>query len=673
MQPSGMRRLERPARRLPHWNRRRFTLLIGTACTAWADLACGQPAAPPAPAVARIEQPAAPVAFETVRPGPPTPLSPTAAPVPDKLPDLTAVSGWSIPPIRWGGSTTSNYNWNDSSASRTFNETQTLNLRASSYVYQPWYAQVSGNVGLLSGNARLSSDQSAATTTSRNTALTYGGNLALFPQSRFPFQAYLQTSDSRARANAMGAHSTAIRMGARQSYRPQTGPETYSASADRSIVTAGSVRSVVDALQGAYATTITDHSVSTSARFSRNSGDIGGQGSNLLNLSGSHSWRADEEFTVASSASYMRNQTRMLTGTGLSMNNSQIVQAGSAVTWLPDEELPLTVSGGANILHMTTETEAAKGQLSNLSSYANANYRFSENLSAAAGLTLAQSQGNGISQFSSGQNASLSYSGNPLVFGNYSYNWGTGAGITNQVITGGAANRNVSGQIQHSVLRSVKLATTSVLVLNASQGYSVAQSNGTGQSGVLTHAGGGSLRLAVGEDTMGMLNATVSDSISTGQFPSHFRSLSTQGNMQMQLSSRSTLTANLNFIVNQQLTAPMAVQTVTPTLPTTAATTSNGSTTMNGAGQLSYAHRSPFNISNLIYSAMLQANASQTNIRLQAGDGTALGWQTGNVFQHNADYRLGRLVFRLTNSFATLNGKKNASLFLMMSREIGDF
>ncbi|MBI4984566.1 MAG: hypothetical protein HZC24_04275 [Rhodocyclales bacterium] len=650
-------------------HRRRPGLPLGVACAAWIGIASAQ-----TPAAPVVEQPETPVAFEAVTPGPPSSVSPAAVPKSENLPDLAAVAGWGIPPIRWGGNTTSNYGWNESAAgATTFTETQTVGLRGSSYIYQPWYAQVSGDLGLLTGTSKQSGGDSVESNSSRSTSLTYGGNLNLFPQSRFPFQAYVQSSDSRASANAMGSHYTALRMGARQSYRPETGPETYSASADRSIVATSDVRSVVDALQGGFATSIAEHGISANARYSRNSGDVGGQGSSLLSLNAAHSWHSDEELTVASSANFTNNQIRMLTGGGLSINDSQVVQLGSSVTWLPDEDLPLTVIGGGSFLRMNTMTETASADLSNLTGYANASYRFSNNFSANAGLTVAQNQSAGIRQVAAGQSASVSYSGNPLTFGDYSYNWGTGAGISNQMITGAAANRNLSGQVQHSVLRNLALGEASAIVLNATQSYALAYNSTSGQSGVLTHGAGASWRRGIGQQSLGMLSTTLSDSISTGDYPSHYRSLSTQGTMQTQFSSRSTLSANVNFVLSQQLSSPQISQTATGATPTSALVSRDGSSTLNGSAQISYTHRSPFDIPDLVYSAAFQANASQTNLRLISGDPNALAWQTGQVFQQYADYRLGRLMFRATNSFATLNGKKNASIFFTISREIGDF
>lgn len=616
--------------------------------------------------------PEQPVAFEAVQAGP-SAAAPTArtSPTPEELPDLTAI-GWVIPPIRWGGTTSSSYNWNSSPGGGTaFNQTHGVNLRASSYIYQPWYAQVSGDVGLFTGASKQGGGDSASSA-GRSTSMTYGGNLSLFPQSRFPFQAYVQTSDSRASANAQSQHYTSTRLGARQSYRPETGQDSYSANGDRSIVSTGTVRSVVDAFQGAYATTIADHVLNSSGRYSRTSGDVDGQGSSLMALNGTHSWRADEELSVASSASFSNNQIRMLTGTGLSSNTSQVYQLASSATWLPDEELPLVIVGGGNFLHINTVTETATAGLTNLNGYVNANYRFSQNLSTTAGLTLTQNLGSGSRRLSSGQNASVSYSGNPLMIGDFSYSWGVGSGISNQIASGAASNRNLSVQAQHSVGRSFVLSKENSISLNAGQSYSLAHNNTSGQSGVLSHTAGASWRQALGERTQSSMSATFSDSMSTNAFASHNRSYSAMGNVQSQLSRRSAVTASVNAVISQQLKTTSVQKTATPAaIDGPAISTDNA--TLNGYAQIAYSHRSPFDIANLFYTASFQANASQTNLRLISGDPNALAWQTGKVFQQNADYQLGRLMFRITSSFASLNGKENASVYFTVTREIGAF
>lgn len=622
--------------------------------------------APPA-----SDGPEQPVKPEDVQPGPPSPVSRQSAPVPE-LPDLSAITTWSIPPVRWGGTTSSNYSWTQSDAAAVFGESQALSLRATSYIYQPWYAQIGGDVGLVTGSSKQSST-GGADTDSKNTAIGFGGNLSLFPQSRFPFQAYISSSDSRASANAQTTQYKSMRIGARQSYRPETGPENYQASADRSIVTAtNNIRSIVDAFQGSASTAYGAHALSGNARYSQTTGDVGGQASNLLALTASHSWRDEEELSIASSATYSSNDIAVLGGSGLQKNNSQLMQANTSVTWVPDEDLPLTIAGGGGFLNSTTKTNLDAASFMSFNGYANANYRFSPQLNATAGLTLANIQSANTSQLASSQTASLAYLGNPLTFGDYSYSWGTGAGVSNQIVSTGATSSGISAQAQHSIGRTITASELSTISLTASQGYSIRTNTGAGQSGVLTHSGGASWRLGLNERTVGQLSVTASDSLSTGAFSSHFRTLTTQGNMQSQLSSRSALAANVNFIVSQQITAPQATPTVgDPTLPPIE-TSTTGSTNLAGSGQIAYSHRNPFNVTNLLYTASVQATASQTNMRVVSGDPNALAWQTGTVLQQTADYRIGRLVFRATNAFATLNGKKNASIYFSISREIGD-
>ena len=622
------------------------------------------------PAAANTSEPEQPLPFEAVLSGPSSSSLLSAKSSDQPIPDLSAIN-WEIPPIRWGGNANSNYSWNDSQgAGATSSQVQTVNLHGSSYIYQPWYAQVSGNVGLLAASAQQSSGDISANSNPRTTALTYGGNLSLFPQSRFPFQAYVQTSDSRASANVQGQQYTSTRMGARQNYRPEVGTDSFSANAEHSKLASATFSSVVDAIQGTYSTSIADHQLSSYARFSRTQGSVGDQRSNLLSLNGTHSWRAEEGLSVGSSVSFSNNQIYMLSGTSLFTNDSQVLQAASSVTWIPDEELPLTIVGGGGFLRIGTATEAAKVDLSNLYGYLNANYRFSAKVSTTAGLTLAQIQSNGTSTLTSGQNASVSDSGDSLIIGDYSYNWGAGSGFNNQITSGGTNNSNLFGQIQHSLLRSIALDKDSVLALNAGQSFSLIHDRTSGQSGLLNMNAGASWQMGLGEGAVGMLNATVSDFRTSGSFASHFQNFSAQGSVQTQIGRYAALAASLNVVVSRQLTSTQVTQTTVPAAAPFQ--TVNKGNTVNGSGQITYSHRNPFDISNLFYTATFQTNTSQTNLRLISGDPNALAWQTGTVFQQNLDYRLGRLTFRVTNSFTKVSGKENASIFFSVGREIGD-
>lgn len=650
---------------------------------------------------ARAAQPEAPLDVDEVRPGPPaTPSAGSGAALPD-LPDLGSMAGWTIPPIRWGGNTGSTYIYNTNfEGNDSLSDTMLVNGRASSYIYAPWLAQVTANAGLSTSGSRFKTADS--TSKSDSTSINYGGNLNLFPVSRFPFSAYVEAGDSRAKAStetsatAASTQYTSFRIGARQSYRPEVGNASYSGSADHSSVTSGNANSVVNSFQGGFSNNFEDHGISGNARFSTTTGDIGGQGSTLLNANASHNWQIPEEgLTISNSASLSSNDLKMLsfTGNGLTTNNSRVLQASSSFNWLPDEELPLTISGGVGLLNLGTTTESAETSLTNLNSFINASYRISNNLSASGGVTIAstsntnkgltaqpsqlenEAAGTPVRNVTTSQRASLSYMGDPLMFGDYSYNWGGGASVGNFTSTTGGAGQTLGANGQHSLNTSIPLSETSVLALNASQSLGLNSStaaSGGNQNTTLTHTLGAVWRSDVGQVSVATLSASASDTMGSGSFSNHLRSFYADGRLQTQLSSRAALNASLSAAANQQLSSPNNFTTTTTTLGTT--TTTAPTTTWSGSGQVFFSYRSPFDIPNLFYTASFSANANQTNLRVVTGDANALSWQTSKVFTNQMVYRIGRLSFQATGSMAWMgDGKKNATLFGSVSRELGDF
>jgi len=613
-----------------------------------------------------IDEPEQPTPFEAVKPGPSTLGVAAASSSGDRLPDFSLIDGWAMPPIRWGGNTSSLYNWtHNSEGPETFQNTDILNLRAASYIYQPWYAQVSGDVGLVMGDTTIKGQ--GLSQHSRSTTMNYGGNLSLFPQSRFPFAAYVQQSDSRAHMSNTGTHYTSSRFGLRQNYRPEAGAASYAGSYDRSDVVSGTQRSVVDMFVGTYAETIGDHRVGLNGQYSKTMGDAGGQGSELFNVNATHSWSEDRTLNVSSAANFMNNRLRTFSRSGLVDNDTQLIQLNNSFSWLPDEDLPITVNGGGNLLSLSNSTAEADTHLTNLQGYLNASYRVWDNLYATAAATASRIYSDGFSLFGTTQSAGLSYTGMSLVFGEYSYNWGGGASGNNQFVSSGTASRSVSAQAQHSLTRRVMLSETSTFLVNVGQSVSVSDGVQVGQNKTFTHSGGATWSQMLGGGSVGSLSATASDTVVAGDYASHYRNISINGNIQKPLTGRSTLTASTNFVLSQQLKVPETSRTSV----FGASDNLDGSRTLSGSGMVTYSQRSPFDVQNLLYSASLMVNMTETNLRVVSGDPNSLPWQTGTVFQQNLDYRVGRLNFRGTAAVSRQNGKENASVFFMMNRDFG--
>lgn len=622
----------------------------------------------PAPAAnpGAYAEPASPVPFDEVRGLPPRPEKSTGGKVEDTLPDPGG-EGWNLAPIRWGGNTSSLLNaFRDDLGGQTLNNTQTVNLRTSSHIYQPWFAQVNGNVGLLTSAATRNGSGVEGSSSSRSTAFNYGGSLNLFPLSRFPLQAYIDQGDSRASANDTGSSFKTSRLGLRQSYRPETGTDNYSFSYDRSTVEADIARSSVDTLQGNYSVSLEQHSLSLGTRYSRNQAGLTGESSRTFGLNGAHTWRYDETLSVSSSA-YLNNQEiHYLSGNMLSLNRSRLVQASSGFTWLPDEDLPLTVTGSANLLATSTDTGLASSQLANVGGLLGFSYRLSQRLTAAGNFQASQTSNGGIRQSLLAGNGLLSYSGEPLTFGNYFYNWNASGSVAAQTLSGTGSVLTQSGQVGHSLNRSIAFNEGNVINLTASQGLSATHSGQSGAATTLAHSAGVSWRLGYGSNITGLFSAMAADNLTRGEYSSHYRSFNLNGNGLFQLSRRSSLTAYANLAWSQQRQAQQELQLGSQLF-------NLGSSQWTGSASLGYQNAMALDIRNLSYSASVQLTTTGTDRGIFAVGASNLNRQQSTSFQNRLDYRLGRLNFQLLGSLASVNGKKSALLFFQMNRDFGDF
>lgn len=623
--------------------------------------------------------PEAPVPLDSVVIGPSSKRKEASGPAGSEvsqLPDLGS-SGYRLAPIAWGGTTGTSGVWSrDAIGFESLSNTQNLDVRAASYIYQPWFARISGTFGVVAAESAVGGGGSI--TKNSSTSFNYGGDLSLFPVSRFPFQANFNQSSNVAASQDQSITSKSTRFGLRQSYRPEQGTDTYSANYDRSLVSTGTGNSLINSAGGTYTTSFEDHSLSTNVRYSSNSGDIGGQSSQQFGVSASHSWRMDEDLMISSSANFSNNQTNILSSGVMTLNNSQLWQANTNVVWTPDQDIPLTVTGGGSLFSVQTDTGADKNQLLSLNGYATANYRFSPNLGATGSATLGQNlssdgKGGRVSALNSTQTASVSYSGDPLKLLDFSYGWNTSGSFSNQIASGNsgqsASTQTIGGNASHSLSRAFMFSPVNSLNTYASQSYSVSKAGTSGLSNsTLSHSAGGSWRSAYSDALVGSLSVSGSDSISSGQSENHFRSFSVNGTGQWQISRRASVNASANATWSQQLTAIRVIPGESQS-----ASSNNSPPQWSGSGSLSYSHRNPLDIQNLLYGATFSFTTSQTNLRVAAGDPDAYSWVVSNTLLQRLDYILGRVRFQLSGSLATIDNKKNVSIFFSMQRAFGDF
>lgn len=660
-------------------HRRRFPAAFAAAM-AGALLWAGHAAAQATGALPKADDPEPPLPMEAVQP--PSRLATPPRSPEDELPDLT-MSDWRLAPIRWGGNAIGIVNqFRTQDLGTTLNTSGIVNVRAASHIYQPWFAQVMGNVGLTSSKTHRTSQADGVNVEVpdvRGNSVVYGGALNLFPQSRFPFQAFVDRSNSHASGGGVTSSDySSTRIGLRQSYRPPIGTENYGLSYDRSVFTSDASSSSVDALQGNYSVALDDQSITAQARIAQAKGGFLGESSRIFNFNGSHLWRPQDGLSVSTTAHLGDNQLNYVSAGSLGLNQNRLMQIHSTFNWIPDEDMPLSVYGGGSLINLETQTGTGQSDYGNIGAFLGMTYRFSSRLLASGNAQLAQTRSGNERFLIASQVGSLSYSGEPLSIGNFIYNWNTGGTIANQSMSGSQNAQNsqsASLQLGHSLIRTFAFSPANMLNLTLGQGVSTGTNTQTGATNTLVHSGGISWRLGYGERMNGTFGLVASDNLTRGQYSSHFRTVSINGSGLGQITRRSSVTASANLNWSQQQLDNGQQQlsgTSDQQQPTGVIIDANRARWM-GSASIGYNHFSPFDIRNLLYTASFIYTSSQVNQRIIGADPNALTWEVSKAFQQRLDYRIGRLTLQVLNSFATVNGKKNASLFFQVIRSFGDF
>lgn len=581
------------------------------------------------------------------------------APAPAAPPE-EAASGrrWGLAPIRWGGSAMDELRWTSGTGQpNRFQHVQIGNLRAATFIWQPWLAQVSGGLGFVTGTEKAADGAAAGNAAdARRTTITGNGSLALFPVSRFPFTATVDVTDSRASGQLTASDFVSKRLSLRQSYRPEQGGSSTSVSFDRSILEGDFGRDTVDAVNGSYATSIGVHGLDFSGSVTRNRRSQSNESSDFNRFAAQHTFRPDEFLSVDSNVSLANSELR-LGSTGLqATNRTQLLQGNVFANWRPDEEEPLYVTGGGRFFVLQTGDQFTTTRTQSLNGHVGAVYNWSPNLTLNGSASVVQVQSGQTSTWLSTQSVGASYAGNRITFGKYSYDWNTSASLNNQIGGTDNGNRAVAGQFGHIVSRDIFTEETAALSASVSQNVALTASSATGRTTTLGHTAGLTLRVSRGDDLSGFGSLSASDSRSSGAISSQYQFVSLQLNGQMRFSRYSALNSNLTIQFNRQASG---------TAPATG-------WNMSAYGTASYTHGRAFGMRGLRYALSYSVNTTQTNNRL-LGDPDARRDQVGHALEQRLDYRIGRMDLRLSTQFARVDGRRNALIFLQIGREFGEF
>ncbi len=548
-----------------------------------------------------------------------------------------------IPPIRWWGSLSYDYTQEFSEEDSVSSQLVMGQINASTYVWAPWLAQVSGGLGLAFNTVDSENQQ-------QGEVLTGNVRLNLFPVSRFPFEAYFDHNDSRQSGTVIGEHFTSTRYGFKQSYSPFRSNTRYHFSYDHTTQSRDATGDdKFDALNLEMSTQFKSHTFQADARWTENSSADGSLDNSYRSLSAQHTWRPQSRFSLENLA----NLTFTETGSGLTPVESTFLQVSSHGIWR-DAANKWLVTGGARLFGFSTAASGTDTDIQSINLNLGANYMYSPTTRFFGNFNATQTEGSASSGLTTNQTLGASYQPAPIPMGKWTYLWSTSGSVSNR--TGETDNgQHVSVQANHGIDRTYSLGERSNVTFNLSQNLSSDFDTVNESIHRVGHSFSTGWSYTEGA-AQTIMRLSLSDSRSLSGQSQAFQLANLQISRNQQLSTRSGLTGNL-------------------TLQATKQEDNDGQVTesFTGSGDLVYQHQRAFNIPRLRFISQLRLNLSESETRNLGELTPAVREQETASWDNRFDYMIGRTTLSLSLRISRVDEKERELLMFRITRLFGDY
>jgi hypothetical protein len=568
---------------------------------------------------------------------------------------------WTLAPIRWDGNVAEEIRRSTFTGQpNRLQQVEIANLRAGSYLWEPWFAQLTGGLGFVASKERASEAEGSTSPTapsSNSDTITGSAGLSVFPLSRFPFYASYDRSDSRASGELSVSDFVSTRYGVRQNYRTPEGGANYTLSFDRSTLDSPSFgQDTLDVLSAGAAFNAGPQRFDFSGSRSHNLRADTQEQSTLDRLLARHSYRPDALLSTDSLASWSTTNFRILAGGAEVDSRSKFVQANTFSTWRPEAGSPWYVTGGGRFFRVSTDAGGSQVDSDTLSGNVALSYLYDRHTTISGGAALTRTSAETADSLVSSESGAAVYVPDPVPVGNFTYTRNVGVNAANQ--NGGVDGNRRNGGIQagHNLTR------TTVLGESASVTYAVGRAGRrphdtvTGNSETLAHNTSVTWQLAPGPSSTAFFSLSGADSRTRGYNENHFQLFNLQANGQVQLSQHASGGANLTA---------QAIRQTTPAAP-------DGGFTHYSSGSVRFQHAKAFDVPRLRYIASYNVNQSQLASRFQ-GDLGAPRDRVSQSFEQIFDYAVGRLELRILARSATIEGQHSTLVFFRISRQFGTY
>ncbi|MHB1293134.1 MAG: hypothetical protein ACYCY5_13260 [Sulfuricella sp.] len=543
-----------------------------------------------------------------------------------------------------------------------------VNASTNSYIWQPWFAQVSGGLGLSSTRSSTSSSSGSNTTDNKVTSNYITGNAALnlLPYSRFPFEAHFDRSDNRLDTGLSGIDSSyrSTRYGLTQRYRTLTGDTQYMASYDRNLwESAVFGTDQQDLLRLEMTKRLAKQTLQINGDINNTERQKTNESTMLNTLVARHSYIPDPTLSVESLGNLSRTNYRLAQGE----TDLRYLQLSSSAFWRPAEK-PLTVTGSARLFGMNSASSGGTpSALRSASANLGAFYELSKNIRLNGSANVNINDSNGIQTVASNQSAGITYQPDAFDLASFRYNGFASGTVTNR-IDSIDSGQHLALQLGHSLNRSMGLGV-GALGLNMNQTVSSDFDSSIPTILRLSHSGSLTWSHAEGQNNT-FLRLSASDSRAVSGTQDFFQLLNLQASRNEGLTRNASWAGNLTIQMVRQKTGimpfayyntPVATDT-TPDTPVTTTTTSSA--------DLSYRHQRAFGVPRLRFVSELRIYG---DMPLPVFAGPRL--QESRSWENRLDYTIGRLQLRLSARVSEISSSNTSTrqslLMFSLNRPFG--
>ncbi len=547
-----------------------------------------------------------------------------------------------LPPIRlWGDAAYDIRREGGDNQQPLVGQYLSLQMNAATFIWQPWFAQLTGGLGL--GVSSTEGQNSSGSNT-----LSGNGRLMLLPMSRFPFETFYERTDSRAEASLLGTQFVTTRYGMSQRYIPLGGGSNYLFSYDHASQERESgIADNYDGLQFDATLLKGLHNYDVNARIARNQSSDKTLDSSYEGVSVRHAYHPDARLSIENLGNI--NQTSIQTGA--TDIRSRFAQLNSFASWRPEGD-KWFISGGARIFDLSTEGQG-DGNLT-ISGNVGANYEWSRHVRLSGGAAVTQTQSAQEARLSSSQNAGISYRPDLIALGPYNYNWFASASASNRTGSDDSGQR-LSTQIGHSVDRRFDLGPGSALSANVAQNFSADRDTVYDAVNRVGHNAALSWNLGNGGGTA-YLRLSGGDARALGGKKDIFQSINFQASLNRVQGRRSSWTGNVTVQATRQLTEEVPEKDFDITT----------------SGDVTYETRRLFDVPRLSFISQLRLNNNQY-AKLNTGALKPLSRDLETQsWDNRIAYTIGRTAIYLTGRLSIVNGQARDLLQVKFIRQFGD-